>query len=185
MNLYSHEELVYDIDSRKEEKLMKKGIGKAVSVLVGGVAGAVAGGLAIGNKMGKKMEEKEDFFQKILSYYFIYNQWLSMHQQGKNLVEYFKKNGYKTIAIYGMKELGERLYDELKDSSITVKYIIDKKADTIYADVDVDVVTLDDDLEPVDVIVVTASYFFDEIDRDLGTKVDYPVVSLEDIIYEV
>lgn len=158
---------------------MKKGIGKVISVLVGGAAGAVAGGAV----MGKKVKEKEDFSQKILSYYFIYNQWLGLHQQGKSLAEYFEKNGYKTVAIYGMKELGERLYDELKDSSITVKYIIDKKADAIYADVDV--VAPDDDLEPVDVIVVTACYFFDAIDRDLSARVDYPVVSLEDIVYEV
>lgn len=162
---------------------MKKGISKAVSVLVGSAAGAVAGGTAIGNMMGKKVKEKEKWFQKILSYYFIYNQWLSLHQQGKSLVEYFEKNGYKTVAIYGMKELGERLFDELKDSGITVKYIIDKNADAIYADVDV--VTPDDDLEPVDVIVVTACYFFDAIDRQLGASVDYPVVSLEDIVYEV
>lgn len=162
---------------------MKKGISKAISVLAGGAAGAVAGSVAIGNKMNKKLKRKEDWFQKILSYYFIYNQWLSVHQQGKSLVEYFEKNGYKTVAIYGMKELGERLYDELKNSDITVKYIIDKKADTIYADVDV--VSPDDDLEPVDVIVVTACYFFDTIDRNLGAIVDYPVVSLEDIVYEV
>ena len=162
---------------------MKKGIGKAISVLVGGAAGAAAGSVAIGNKMNKQLKKKEDWFQKILSYYFIYNQWLSLHQQGKSLVEYFEKNGYKTVAIYGMKELGERLYDELKDSGITVKYIIDRNADTIYADVDV--VSPDDDLEPVDVIVVTACYFFDAIDRKLGANVDYPVVSLEDIVYEV
>lgn len=162
---------------------MKKGISKVISVLAGGAAGAVAGSVAIGNKMNKQLKKKEDFFQKILSYYFIYNQWLSIHQQGKSLVEYFEKNGYKTVAIYGMKELGERLYDELKDSGITVKYIIDKKAESIYADVDV--VSPDDDLEPVDVIVVTACYFFDSIDRKLGASVDYPVVSLEDIVYEV
>lgn len=162
---------------------MKRGVSKAISVLVGGAAGAVVGGTAIRNQMGKTVKKKEDFSQKILSYYFIYNQWLTLHQQGKSLVEYFEKNGYKTVAIYGMKELGERLYDELKDSGITVKYIIDRKADTI--NTDIDIVKPDDDLEPVDVIVVTACYFFDTIDRKLGASVDYPVVSLEDIIYEV
>ena len=162
---------------------MKRGVSKAISVLVGGAVGAVVGSTAIRNQMGKTVKKKEDFSQKILSYYFIYNQWLTLHQQGKSLVEYFEKNGYKTVAIYGMKELGERLYDELKDSDITVKYIIDKKADTI--NMDIDVVKPDADLEPVDVIVVTACYFFDTIDRKLGVSVDYPVVSLEDIIYEV
>ena len=112
-----------------------------------------------------------------------FDQWLRIRQEGKTLVEYFEKNDYKTVAIYGMKELGERLYDELENSGIEVRYIIDKNADSIYADVDV--ITPDDDLEPVDVIVVTAIYYFDEIEEMLSEKVDYPVVSLEDILYEV
>ena len=42
---------------------------------------------------------------------------------------------------------------------------LNKKADSIYADVDV--VSIDDDLAPVDVIVVTAITFFDEIEENL------------------
>lgn len=96
---------------------------------------------------------------------------------------FFTQNSYKTVAIYGMKELGERLYDELKDSEIEVKYVIDKNADTIYADVDV--IEPEDTLEDVDVIVVTAIHYFDEIEEALGAKVDYPVISLEDVVYEL
>lgn len=162
---------------------MKKAVGKAMSLLVGGAAGAVAGGMAVNNKMGKKAKEKNEVFKKVLSFYWIYNQWLSVHQKGKSLVEYFERNHYETVAIYGLKELGERLYDELKDSNIKVKYIIDKNADALYSDVDI--VTPDDDLEPVDVIVVTATYYFNEIEEMLCDKVDYPVISLEDIVYEV
>ena len=75
------------------------------------------------------------------------------------------------------------MYAELKDSEIQVKYIIDKNADTIYADIDV--VEPENILEDVDVIVVTAIHYFDEIEMMLGEKVDYPVISLEDVIYEV
>ena len=99
------------------------------------------------------------------------------------MVEYFTKHNYKTVAIYGMKELGERLVDELRDSDIKVCYAIDKNADQIYSDVDI--VTPDDNLEPVDVIVVTAIFYFDEIYDMLSEKVDYPIVSLEDLLYEI
>ena len=99
------------------------------------------------------------------------------------MVEYFKKNEYKTVAVYGMKELGERLCDELKGTDITVSYAIDKNADQLYADIDI--VTPDDELAPVDVIVVTAITFFDEIEEMMSEKVDCPVISLEDIPYEV
>lgn len=156
---------------------------KIISTIVSGALGAAAGGIAISRKSNKAVSEAEYKKKKMDSYYFLFNQWLIVRQEGKTLAEYFKKNNYRTIAIYGMKELGERLYDELKDSDITVKYIIDKNADDIYTDVDI--VTPDEELEPVDVIVVTATFYYNEIEEMLFDKVDYPVISLEDVLYEV
>ncbi len=162
---------------------MKKAISKVISVLVGGAAGAMAGSVAMSSVMGKKIEEKDEWFKKLRSFYYIYNQWLAIHQRGKSLIDYFERKGYKTVAIYGMKELGERLYDELKDSNIEVKYIIDKNADNIYADIDI--ITPDEELKPVDAIIVTATYYFDEIEEMLCEKVDYPIISLEEIVYDI
>lgn len=162
---------------------MKKGFGGVLSTLAGMAVGAVAGGVAAGSTSSKKIKKMTDSAAKVHVLYMAFDQWLHVRQEGKTLVEYFEKQGYKTVAIYGMKELGERLYDELQGSDITVKYIIDQNADSIYADVDV--ITPDETLEPVDVIVVTAIYFFDEIEEMLSEKVDYPIVSLEDILYEV
>lgn len=162
---------------------MKKGAGKIVMSLIGGIAGAVAGGVATSSVYLKKIDVAADKHKKIVSYYQLFNQWLMVRQEGKTLVEYFERNHYRTVAIYGMKEFGERLFDELRDSDITVKYIIDKNADAIYADVDV--ITPDSEMDPVDVIVVTATHYFDEIEEQLCEKVDYPIVSLEDILFEV
>ena len=82
-----------------------------------------------------------------------------------------------------MSYAGEALMNELKDSSVTVVYGIDQNADSIY--MDVDIVSMNDELEEVDAIVVTAITFFDEIEEKLLEKVDYPIISLEDILYEV
>ncbi len=162
---------------------MKKGMNGMLTTLAGTAAGAVFGGIAAKNASSKKIKNLTDGHAKVHELYMAFDQWLRIRQEGKTLVEYFEKNNYKTVAIYGMKELGERLYDELENSGIEVCYIIDKNADSIYADVDV--ITPDDDLKPVDVIVVTAIYYFDEIEEMLSEKVDYPVISLEDILYEV
>ena len=78
--------------------------------------------------------------------------------------------------------MGERLYEELAGSGIEVKYIIDKNVDGIYSEVNV--VTPDEELEEVDVIVVTAPHYFDEIEEMLSQKVDYPVISIEDVVYQ-
>lgn len=158
---------------------MKKGI----SALLGMAVGAAAGGITVKKKLSKKINGLRSGHVKVHELYMAFDRWLQIRQQGKSLVEYFTKNGYKTVAVYGMKELGERLCDELKGSDVTVSYAIDKNADAIYADMDV--VTPDEELAPVDVIVVTAITYFDEIEEMLCEKVDCPVISLEDILYEM
>ncbi len=154
-----------------------------ISTIVSGALGATVGGAVINRKYNQTMKEVKNKKKKMDSYYFLLNQWLIVRQRGKTLAEYFQKNNYKTVAIYGMKELGERLYDELKDTDITVKYIIDKNAYAMHADVKV--VTPEEELESVDVIVVTATFYFDEIEDMLFEKVEYPVLSLGDILYEI
>lgn len=157
---------------------MKKGIISTIIAILEGIMIVII-------KMGlnKKIKETDEMLKKIHDLYMAFDQWTQIHQRGKSLKEYFRQRNYKLIAIYGMKELGERLYDELKGSDIEVAYIIDKNADAIYADVDV--VEPDEELTPVDVIVVTAIYYFDEIEEMLNKKIKCPVVSLEDILYEV
>lgn len=157
---------------------MKKGI---ISTIVAILEGII---LVITKvKTGRKIKEKDEVLKKVHVLYRAFDQWTQIHQEGKSLKEYFQQYNYKSVAIYGMKELGERLYDELKGSDIEVAYIIDKNADTIYAEVDV--VEPGEKLAPVDVIVVTAIYYFDEIEEMLSKKVQCPVISLEDILYEV
>ncbi len=111
------------------------------------------------------------------------NQWVKIKQENKSIADYLEQNGYKEIAIYGMNYVGETLLDELANSNIKVKYAIDKNADAIYSDIDV--VTPDDELTEVDAVIVTAITFFDEIEEHLLDKMDCPILSMEDILYEV
>ncbi len=158
---------------------MKKGGVAVFSTLIGAAAG-FAGSSYLGNK---KVEQKAEKVDKFKSYYNMLNQWLILRQEGKTLEKYFLDNGYKTIAIYGMGEMGNRLYDELKGTSVEVKYAIDKNAARTYSELTV--IDPDDDYEPVDAVVVSAIFAFDEIEGQLSEKLDCPVVSLEDVVYEI
>jgi hypothetical protein len=162
---------------------MNKGIKMVATVVTSVLTGAAAGAAAMKKSKDKKIKSARGYSEKHLALFQMMNEWVKVKQEGKNLSSYFEKNGYKKIAIYGMSYAGETLLDELKDTGIKVVYGIDKKADAIYADVDV--VTMDDDLEEVDAIVVTAITFFDEISEALSDKVTCPIISLEDILYEV
>lgn len=135
------------------------------------------------NKAQKEADAEYERAEKLLEYYNVLNHWLQLKHKKKTLASYFEKEGYQTIAIYGMKELGERLYDELCDSGIEVKYGIDQNADKIYAAVEV--YTLEDELETVDVIVVTASYYYEQIEQKIKEKTGMKVVNLEDIIFSM
>lgn len=158
---------------------MKKGMVGVAMVLAGVGLGAVAAGKA----MEKKLNKWQQMSNKHLALFTMMNQWVRVKQKGKNLSEYLERNNYKNIAIYGMSYAGETLMEELKDSGICIKYGIDKKADRISEEIDM--VTMEDDLQEVDAVVVTAITFFDEIAKGLGNKLNCPILSLEDILYEV
>lgn len=158
---------------------MKKSL---ISVL-SAVTGAAVGAGAVGKKLSQKAKRAKFMSDKHLALFLMMNQWVKVKQEGKNLASYFEQNEYQKIAIYGMSYAGETLMDELKDTGVIVAYAIDKNADSIYADVDV--MSMDDELESVDAVVVTAITFFDEIEENLSEKMDCPIISLEDILYEV
>lgn len=158
---------------------MKKGVIATLAAAVGAVAGAVA----IGKETQKTVNKTQGMSDKHLALFLMMNRWVEVKQDGKNLVDFFHEKGYKSIAIYGMSYAGERLLHELKGSDIEVKCGIDRKADEIYTDIDL--ITLDEEIPKVDVIVVTSIFFFDEIKEKMETLTDRPVISLEGILYEV
>lgn len=156
---------------------------KTVISILSTLAGAVLGAGAVKKVSLDKTKKIQSMSDKHLALFLMMNQWVSVKQEGKSLVTYFEMNGYKKIAIYGMSYAGETLVNELKNTGITVAYGIDQKADSLYTDLDM--VTMEDDLDDVDAIVVTAITFFEEIEEQLLEKVDCPVLSLENILYEV
>lgn len=155
---------------------MKKGI---LGFVVGAVAG-YTGRSIMDNKLKVAKEEKVDKFK---SYYNMLNQWLALKQENKSLAEYFVTNHYKTIAIYGMGEMGNRLYEELKDTDIKIKYAIDQNPAGAFAEIDI--VGSDDVLEEVDAVIVTAIFAFDKIEKMLTAKLECPIISLDDVVFDL
>lgn len=147
------------------------------------LAGVGLGAAAVKKASENKAQKWQQMSDKHLALFLMMNQWVKVRQEGKTLSEYFERNNYKNIAIYGMSYAGETLVDELKDSRICVKYGIDKKASRINKEIDL--VTIEDNLQEVDAVVVTAIAFFDEIAEKLEKRLNCPILSLEDILYEV
>ncbi len=162
---------------------MKKRVRRVLSLLVGTVVGIVVGTVGTSKKIGKQIGENKQMSDKHLALFLMMNQWVKVKQEGKNLADYFEKKGYREIAIYGMSYAGETLVDELVGSDIKIKYGIDRKADNIYASINL--VSPEDFLEKVDAVIVTSITFYDEIEEKLSEKVECPIISLEDILYDI
>lgn len=152
-------------------------------VLMGSMMGAaVSMGISQKTK-NKEIKKAWGYSAKHLALFQLMNQWVQLKQEGKKLASYFEKYGYKKIAVYGMSYAGETLLNELKETEVQVVYGIDQKADEIYSEVKI--FTVNDELPSVDVIVVTAITFFDEIEEQLHEKMECPIISLEDIVYDL
>lgn len=124
-------------------------------------------------------QEKRDRFEVGFQ---IFNRWLFLRQRGLSLSTYFTDNCIKTIAIYGMSSLGERLFDELAPTPVQVLYGIDRMAGAKKFE-RLPIYDLTKTPFPeVDVIVATPAQAYWEISKDLKAHTDLPVLSLEDIV---
>lgn len=131
----------------------------------------------------RTLEAERQKLSKSSDYYAILYYWLQIKQKGKSLVTYFEREHYQTVAIYGMKELGECLYEELLESKILVKYAIDKSADQIYSPIKV--IEPNDVWEEVDVIVVTAAFYYEQIKEEIEQKSNAKIVNIRDIVFSI
>ncbi len=118
----------------------------------------------------------QEQMDKILLYYRILNMWLEMKQKGKSAITFLQKKGIRRIAIYGMKELGERFYEEIKNTEIEAVCVIDKSPDSVIGDFTV--ISPEQEIPDVDAVIVTAEYYYQEIVEQLRGKVSCPVYSL-------
>lgn len=150
---------------------------------------AAAGILALGHYWLYKRNKEQitalkSNCEKYLDNYHLLNHWLEVKSEGKNLAAYFKDRGYTRIAVYGLAELANRLWEDLAGSGIEIVYGIDRDVSCSISRID-DVYSLQDILPEADAIVVTPCYAFESIKKDLAKKITCPVISLEEVVWSV
>ena len=133
-------------------------------------------------------DHRDDFIRDIetnadkrMAQYKLTLHWLKAAKKGMTCSEYFVRNSYRTVAIYGMFDLGQMLFDELRESKIEVAYGVDRSKRSL----PISVYSPDDNLPEADVLVVTAISDYNEIYEALKEKFKGDIVSLEDVIYDM
>lgn len=156
---------------------------KLMSGVAGGVLGLAAGATAIKKMNDKVIKEKENTKQRYKKYYDILNYWMEAIHRGRGISECLKEREYTNIVIYGMGELGNRLYEQLIKTDIKVMYAIDKNPVSSYSELNVVGAAME--TKGVDAVIVTPVYDFDKIKEDLKGTFNCKIVSLEEIVYEM
>lgn len=111
-------------------------------------------------------------------------EWLRLKIQGYHVEDYLIRHNYSRIAIYGTGYLGQDLIDELEDTSISIKYGIDRDAELCWATFPIikPEEISECDFDDVDAVIVTAIAYYDEIKEQLSSKMKCPIISLIEVI---
>lgn len=158
---------------------MKKGILAGIFLLAGFAGGVVAAGTVtkrMVNSAGNEINLYKNCFNIVCH-------WMAHKQKGITLDKYLKQKNYHSIAIYGMGTLGGLLYEDLKNSDIEIKYGIDLDSFCKYPGLNI--IEPKDKFEEVDAIIVTPVLAFNAIKGTLSSKTEIPIVSIEEVIYEI
>lgn len=131
----------------------------------------------------KILKKQRQFTDRSNTNFKLFKRILWLEKQGLSLSDYLLENGYRNIAIYGFSDAGEYLSEELKDTAVNVLYAIDKREVKLHSDIPLK--KPEDSLPKVDAIIVTAVFYYSEIEEALRNRVECPMLSLEDILYEI
>lgn len=131
----------------------------------------------------KKIKNENTKADKYNELYKLMAQWMEAKQNGQSIAVWLKENSYRTVAIYGVFLLGERLYVELLDEGVDVLYGIDGKSRAHIEGITIYKPT--DELPEADVVIVTAISDFESIKKKLQNKVNGKIYSIKDILNEV
>lgn len=152
---------------------------------IGIVAGCISGMLYnFSKELYCYIMQLNQLAEKYRRYNNLINEWMQKKNRGISLESFFLNLGLNKIAIYGMSDLGCRLYEELEATSIQVLCGIDQNKKNVFSEVPV--IGLEDEIpDGIEAVVVTPYLHFDSIKAALQEKGAKRIFSLEDIIYQV
>lgn len=135
-------------------------------------------------KKKEALEYKKNL-KRLQRLYATANKWLRLELCKKDFSKILEKRGYKTVVIYGMGELGQRLLEKLElCNSIHVLYGIDQNADQISAIIPVYQLEKALQLNAPDVVILTMYSKDDSLTDKLQKTFMCPIWNLEELLNE-
>ena len=114
------------------------------------------------------------------SRFLLCDKWMMLENENGNIVHFFKKRGYRKVAVYGVGELGRLLIGRLCRGKELEVRAIDQNAD--YIDINVPICKLEDFNDCVDVVVVTLINNPKKIADLIKQRTKSEILILEDVL---
>ena len=125
--------------------------------------------------------DQSRLIDKYRSYWTLFDRWLYKLESGCKLDNYFKKNDIHNIAVYGVGMVGKHFINEVEDS-INIKYAIDRRNDNVNMKFPV-LSDVSKEIE-IDAIVVTVSYDYYQIYKQLRKKTESKIILIDEVVEE-
>lgn len=151
--------------------------------VMAGIAGA-CWGLAVKIRTDSQLKALNEELMRYKSNFEILSKLDEIKRSGRSLDEYFIKNRYRSVAIYGMGAVGKRIYDELKDSDVVeLRYGIEKLNYNIKFPLEIRMFR-EDDLPRVDAVIITTAHEYEFVAFELDPYFDEQcgLVSVREIV---
>jgi len=136
-------------------------------------------------KRAKKVLETESGIGRYQRCEQLYDNWMMAKKYGTPMEELLLRKGWRRVAIYGVQQMGIRLYHELKDTPVEVVCSFDRNPKhTIYGVPHFKKPDLETALS-VDGVIVSNFIMYDDIE-DVLTKAGYTnVIALDELVFEM
>lgn len=125
------------------------------------------------------METRLRMFEE---FYHIFDQWITLYENGIGIDSIFRKHGLHKVAIYGMGTMAIHMIRELENTDVCVVCIIDKNRADYFPNIHTQ--TLDEVTIIPDVVIYTNPNETMEMINCLSEKLQCKVMSLSDIIFD-
>lgn len=112
-------------------------------------------------------------------------QWMRLKIRGISLMEFFQDRGIQSIAIYGMGEIGQLIYEELAaENEVFIRYAIDQSG-VRYVE-SLPTYQLDRNLPGADAIVITPVLITDQLEEQIYEALGEQITFVfEELLYEL
>lgn len=159
-------------------------VGSICIGILGLIVGAMIGGYYIGHKYCLLLEQTRWQANKNMAIIRLYDAWMMAKENSMGIDGYLSRKNISSIAIYGMDYRGIRLFHELKDTSIAIRYGVDRNPPARIAGLDI---LHPDEIKSgsVDAVVVTAIFAFDGIKKDLESRGFTRILALDEMLYDL